>query len=343
MSNSIFPPSLAPEPLEARRLLSGGVSHPTSGAPPQAAPAQSAPAIPASARATAKSPAATDAEDSAGEADAAGESGDGNDNAPAAPQQGTQQGDGESSDAAPASDGESVAPAGTTGNVEDTTVPGAAAGSSQAPTPTPARATVAVAAAPIGSAAEPAPTAPVRLPDPPDTFGAPIFLASQAVSSVPPASFSTVGELAASELAHTVFSTRAVLAVSAVERAGVQAIPAMLRTLLGNAGPAADALPASPGAPATPDVADLADLAARAMTTLGRPDAVAAFADAIAGFAHESAALGSLATAETAFFHAPGGHGRAWAVSAAVVAADTILIGQWYGARRRAARRRGNE
>jgi hypothetical protein len=77
----------------------------------------------------------------------------------------------------------------------------------------------------------------------------------------------------------------------------------------------------------------MADLAARTMTRLGRPDALAAFADAIASFAHESAAANLLADA-------PAHHTRAWAVSAAVITADAILIGQWYGARRRRRRRR---
>jgi hypothetical protein len=71
----------------------------------------------------------------------------------------------------------------------------------------------------------------------------------------------------------------------------------------------------------------MADLAARTMTRLGRPDALAAFADAIASFAHESAAANLLADA-------PAHHTRAWAVSAAVVIADAILISQWYAARR---------
>lgn len=59
----------------------------------------------------------------------------------------------------------------------------------------------------------------------------------------------------------------------------------------------------------------------------GRQNAMAAFADAIAGFAHESAAIGAVVTDA-------GTHVRAWAVTAAVVGVDVILIGYWRASRK---------
>jgi hypothetical protein len=48
----------------------------------------------------------------------------------------------------------------------------------------------------------------------------------------------------------TVFSTRTVLALSEIERAGVEAVPALVRTLITNAGQTAATLPgAAPVAP----------------------------------------------------------------------------------------------
>ena len=77
--------------------------------------------------------------------------------------------------------------------------------------------------------------------------------------------------------------------------------------------------------------APIVEQAARALWDFGRFDLLSSFADTIAGFAHESAAVGTLvAEAQT--------HNVAWTVSAIVLGADAILVGHWYAARRRAAR-----
>ena len=70
------------------------------------------------------------------------------------------------------------------------------------------------------------------------------------------------------------------------------------------------------------------EAAASSLMDLGRPDALTTFADAIAGFAHESAALGTAMSAVAT-------HGGAWAATFAVLSADVVLIGYWRATRRR--------
>jgi hypothetical protein len=85
----------------------------------------------------------------------------------------------------------------------------------------------------------------------------------------------------------------------------------------------------------------VANAAVPMLLDFGRTEAIASFADALAGFAHESAALGNAITT------AAGTHTRAWAVTFAVLGVDAILIGYWRASRhssksrsRRAVRRR---
>ena len=53
---------------------------------------------------------------------------------------------------------------------------------------------------------------------------------------------------------------------------------------------------------------------------LGRQEALASFADAVASFAHESSVIGTAVA---------GSHRRAWAVTFSVLAVDAVLIGYW--------------
>ena len=69
--------------------------------------------------------------------------------------------------------------------------------------------------------------------------------------------------------------------------------------------------------------------ATEAILSLTRTDLLATFADAIASFAHESAATpaASLASIET--------HHYKWHVTLGVLGIDAVLIGHWYATRRR--------
>jgi hypothetical protein len=88
-------------------------------------------------------------------------------------------------------------------------------------------------------------------------------------------------------------------------------------------------------------ITDLAIPAATVPTVLriASTDAVAAFSDAMASFAQESAALGDMvgavlgAGSDGAASHVIT-HGRAWAATVAVLAADAVLIGTWQAHRR---------
>jgi hypothetical protein len=68
----------------------------------------------------------------------------------------------------------------------------------------------------------------------------------------------------------------------------------------------------------------------------GRQNATASFADAIAGFAHESAAIGTVVSGA-------GTHVRAWTVTAAVVGVDVILIGYWRASRKTKSGAKGDD
>ena len=71
----------------------------------------------------------------------------------------------------------------------------------------------------------------------------------------------------------------------------------------------------------------VANAAVPMLLDFGRTEALASFADALAGFAHESAALGDAINTAT------GTHARAWAVTFAVLGVDAILIGYWRASR----------
>jgi hypothetical protein len=138
-------------------------------------------------------------------------------------------------------------------------------------------------------------------------------------------------------VARSAFNSRVPIAASAVGQAAADSLPvAVIHTLQGAAAPAAAAIASHLAA--APDVPSVADAAARAILALHQPDAGTLFADAIAAFVHDSAALGTLAAITMA--PTTGMHTRAWAASAAVIAADAVLLGQWYAARRREQRLR---
>lgn len=81
-------------------------------------------------------------------------------------------------------------------------------------------------------------------------------------------------------------------------------------------------------ATAAPIVVQETAALAQAVVHVNPIDAVATFSDALAAFARDCAGIG------TAKVDAPGSH-RAWAITGAVLAADAILIGQWYARRSR--------
>jgi len=72
----------------------------------------------------------------------------------------------------------------------------------------------------------------------------------------------------------------------------------------------------------------MTELAAQMLLDRGQLDAMAAFATAVANFAQESLAIGTVVTSQAT-------HTRAWAVTVGVVAVDAVLIGRWYAMRRR--------
>ena len=81
-------------------------------------------------------------------------------------------------------------------------------------------------------------------------------------------------------------------------------------------------------AAAAPIVIQETAAVAQAVIHVNPIDAVATFSDALAAFARDCAGIG------TAKVDAPTPH-RAWAITGAVLAADVILIGQWYARRSR--------
>jgi hypothetical protein len=89
-------------------------------------------------------------------------------------------------------------------------------------------------------------------------------------------------------------------------------------------------------------ITDLAIPAATvpAIVRIASTDAVTAFSDAMASFAQESAALGDMVGAVLGGASDAGAashaitHGRAWAATIAVLAADAVLIGTWQAHRR---------
>ncbi|MDB5323466.1 MAG: hypothetical protein JWN40_5097 [Phycisphaerales bacterium] len=135
------------------------------------------------------------------------------------------------------------------------------------------------------------------------------------------------GDGAPVELARTAFNSRRPIEAEAVESHLTQVmatIPQASFTVI------ADAVTtmAQPLRGAPP----LAEATIRALLKLSRPDALATFADAIAGFAHESAAVGTLlAVTET--------HRFPWVVTTGVLGVDAVLVGHWYAARRERQRR----
>jgi hypothetical protein len=106
-------------------------------------------------------------------------------------------------------------------------------------------------------------------------------------------------------------------------------LPQLVRVVAPTAGLAAGTAGAS--SPAVL-LADAASAAALAVPGLMQFNAMTAFADAMAEFAHESAALSTVLAVV-------GDHRRAWAVTAGTLIVDAILIGQWQTRRRRNARR----
>ena len=104
---------------------------------------------------------------------------------------------------------------------------------------------------------------------------------------------------------------------------------------------------ASPTLPPTATIAAvITDMAIPAATVptvvrIASTDAVTAFSDAMASFAQESAALGDMVGAMLGSGGSDAGaashvitHGRAWAATIAVLAADAVLIGTWQAHRR---------
>jgi hypothetical protein len=97
----------------------------------------------------------------------------------------------------------------------------------------------------------------------------------------------------------------------------------------GASSPDSQALSASGGEiGSTPETAEAA---ASSLLDVTRSDGMIAFADAMANFAHDSAALGNMVDAA-------GSHARAWATTAGVLIVDAILITSWHESRRRKGR-----
>ncbi len=96
--------------------------------------------------------------------------------------------------------------------------------------------------------------------------------------------------------------------------------------------------PTAAGAPAIPLAAqdtdtapELVEVAATSLLEIGHSDGLIAFADAMASFAHESAALGGIVDSA-------GNHAAAWATTFGVLLVDAILIATWQESRRRKTR-----
>jgi hypothetical protein len=63
------------------------------------------------------------------------------------------------------------------------------------------------------------------------------------------------------------------------------------------------------------------------------PEAATAFADALAGFVHDSTLVGSIGAPRST-------RGRAWTITGTVLALDAVMIGSWYASHRQAKRRK---
>jgi len=141
------------------------------------------------------------------------------------------------------------------------------------------------------------------------------------------AGFGVSGESASADIACLVFNSRRLIDRMLAETPTTKTPPKTSQSSVSAIarGAAAIVEPLRDAAPAM-------EAAAGLLLNLSRPDALATFADAMAGFAHESAAVDAvLATAQS--------RSLPWIVTAAVLGADAVLLGHWYAARRNERRR----